>query len=111
MSMVSAPTERRLEALSGFISQGIQCGRLSLSPNTCAADSASGKQSITVTDNRTGKKYEIPIKHATVVATKFLEMKDEKGNNPLKLYDPGFMNTISATSRICEIQGGKGMLL
>lgn len=61
------------------------------------------KNSLTVTDNRTGKTVEIPIANNVVQATKFLDFG-------LKLYDPGFMATCSATSRICEIQGGKGIL-
>jgi len=96
--------------LTQFIHTGIQSNRFSLSPNTCASDTVSGKQSLTIIDNRTGKKYEFPIKHSMIIAKQFLDIKDDKGGNGLKLYDPGFMNTVSATSRICEIQGGKGIL-
>jgi len=76
--------------------------------NTSAKDekavtSAEKKESLTVIDNRTGKRYEIPVKHNTIDASKF-------GQSNLKVYDPGYMFTASATSRICEIQGGKGIL-
>jgi len=84
--------------------------QLQLQPLPTAAAAAqseekkgSGAQSLTIVDNRTGKKIDLPIQNNTVVATKFLDFG-------LKLYDPGFMNTCSATSRICEIQGGKGIL-
>lgn len=36
-------------------------------------------------------------------------MKDEKGT-VLRVYDPGFLNTISATSKICYIDGDVGVL-
>ncbi len=59
-------------------------------------------------DNRTGKRIEIPIKNDTIEAMKFFDLKV---NGPgLRLYDPGYTNTCVATSRICEIQGGKGIL-
>eukprot|EP00457_Paulinella_chromatophora_P004739 gb/GEZN01004752.1/.p1 GENE.gb/GEZN01004752.1/~~gb/GEZN01004752.1/.p1 ORF type:complete len:461 (-),score=68.96 gb/GEZN01004752.1/:501-1883(-) len=59
------------------------------------------KQSVTVTDNRTGETYEIAIKNGTLDAQLF------KG---LRLYDPGLMNTASGTSCITFIDGGKGIL-
>ena len=30
--------------------------------------------------------------------------------NPLRYYDPGYMNTINCTSKICYIDGDKGIL-
>lgn len=38
-----------------------------------------------------------------------LKIKDTQGN-PLRIYDPGYMNTICATSNICYIDGDKGVL-
>ena len=69
------------------------------------SSSKDGKgDTLTVTDNRSGKSIVIPIKHNTVEATAFQKLSS------LQLYDPGFMNTCSATSRICEIKGGQGIL-
>ena len=66
--------------------------------------SATPGDTLTVIDNRSGKQVTIPIKHNTVEALAFQKLQG------LQLYDPGFMNTCSATSRICEIKGGQGIL-
>lgn len=66
---------------------------------------ASSSDSVTVIDNRTGKKFDMPIKNGTIVAKQFFQ-KDLK----LRLYDPGCMNTVAATSRITYINGEKGEL-
>lgn len=61
-----------------------------------------------MTDNRTGKTYELPIKHNYIEANELKKIKNEKGI--LRSYDPGFMNTISCTSKISFIDGDKGIL-
>lgn len=60
-------------------------------------------------DNRTGKSYEIPIKNNFIMASELAKLKSDE-NKGLKSYDPGFMNTISCTSKICFIDGDKGIL-
>jgi len=67
------------------------------------------KSSLTVTDNRTGKTYEIPIKNNYIEAVELKKIKSET-NQILKSYDPGFMNTMSCTSKISFIDGDKGIL-
>ena len=69
-----------------------------------ASKTAAAGATLTVTDNRSGKVIVVPIKHNTVEAVAFQKLSS------LQLYDPGFMNTCSATSRICEIKGGQGIL-
>jgi len=64
---------------------------------------AANKDSLSVTDNRTGKTVEIPIKDKTVQATAFKQLG-------LKTYDPGYMGTICCTSKISFIDGDKGIL-
>jgi citrate synthase len=68
---------------------------------------------IKITDNRTGKSYEISMKESKdayfVNAKDFAKIKDEV-QEPLRIYDPGYMNTISSTSKICYIDGDKGVL-
>lgn len=68
---------------------------------------------IKVTDNRTGKNYEISIKESKdayfVNAKDFAKIKDD-AQEPLRIYDPGYMNTICSTSRISYIDGDKGIL-
>eukprot|EP01117_Protostelium_nocturnum_P019151 TRINITY_DN821_c0_g1_i1.p1 TRINITY_DN821_c0_g1~~TRINITY_DN821_c0_g1_i1.p1 ORF type:complete len:507 (-),score=180.22 TRINITY_DN821_c0_g1_i1:109-1596(-) len=54
--------------------------------------------------NPTGKSIDVPIKNGTIKATEF-------GKLDVTLYDPGYMNTASATSRITYIDGDKGILL
>ena len=71
--------------------------------------SQSKKDSLTVTDNRTGKTYEIPIKNNFIMANELGKMKGDNIKG-LKSYDPGFMNTISCTSKIAFIDGDKGIL-
>ena len=62
-----------------------------------------------MTDNRTGKSYEIPIKNNYVEANALKQIKNDQ-NQILRSYDPGFMNTISCTSKISVINGDKGIL-
>jgi citrate synthase len=68
------------------------------------------KESLTIVDNRSGKKYELPIKNNTIDATLLAKIRAAEGKPPLRSYDPGYMNTASATSRITRIAGSKGIL-
>eukprot|EP00842_Homolaphlyctis_polyrhiza_P005651 jgi/Hompol1/6087/HPOL_004841-RA len=69
------------------------------------------KNSLTVTDNRTGKSYELPIQPGNFVhATAFEGIKTSGSSEGIRLYDPGFQNTAVAHSKICEIDGDKGIL-
>lgn len=68
---------------------------------------------LTVVDNRTGKTLEIGVKESKDCY--FVQSKDfgkfvDKQDEPLRLYDPGYMDTICNTSRICYIDGDKGIL-
>jgi citrate synthase len=65
---------------------------------------------ITITDNRTGKTYELPIEHGTVRATDLRKIKSDENDFGLMTYDPGFMNTAACKSRITFIDGDKGIL-
>ena len=66
-------------------------------------------ETLTIIDNRTGKKYEIPIRHGAIKATDLFQIKvaEEDG---LVSYDPGFMNTASCQSKITYIDGDRGIL-
>ena len=67
---------------------------------------------LTVTDNRTGKTYEIPITEGTIKATDLRKIKTEDAEDTgLLTYDPAFMNTAACRSRITYIDGDKGILL
>ena len=65
--------------------------------------------SLSVTDNRTGKSYELKIENNSVSATQFLQMKSEAGT-VTRLFDPAYMNTVNCISRISFIDGEKGIL-
>ena len=66
--------------------------------------------SLTVTDNRTGKQYEIPIEHGTIKAMDLRQIKASDDDFGLMTYDPAFMNTASCKSTITFIDGDKGIL-
>jgi len=70
-----------------------------------------GKPSLTVTDNRTGKTFEIPITNGTIRSMDFRQMKESADDFGLMCYDPAFMNTASCQSKITYIDGDKGILL
>jgi citrate synthase len=66
--------------------------------------------SLTVTDNRTGKQYEIPISDGTVRAMDFRQIRVDDDDFGLMTYDPAFTNTASCRSAITYIDGDKGIL-
>src|SRR5215216_268891 len=70
----------------------------------------SGKSSITVTDNRTGRNYEIPIENGAIKAVDLRQIRVNDDDFGLMTYDPGFLNTASCESRITYIDGDKGIL-
>src|SRR5262249_23924808 len=72
---------------------------------TMAADT------LTVTDNRTGQKYEIPIENGAVRAMDFQKIREKPDTPGLLVYDPAFGNTASCKSRITYIDGDAGVLL
>jgi citrate synthase len=68
------------------------------------------KNSLTITDNRTGKKYEIPIENDTIRAIDLRKIKVQEEDFGMMTYDPGYTNTASCTSKITYIDGDKGIL-
>ncbi len=65
---------------------------------------------LTITDNRTGKQYELPIENDTIKAMDLRQIKVADDDFGLMTYDPAFMNTASCKSRIAFIDGDKGIL-
>ena len=65
---------------------------------------------LTITDNRTGKTYEVPITHDTIKALDLRKIKVNEDDFGLMTYDPGFMNTASTKSTITYIDGDQGIL-
>jgi citrate synthase len=66
---------------------------------------------LTITDNRTGKQYEVPIQDGTIRAMDLRQIKVTPDEFGMMTYDPAFMNTASCRSRITFIDGDKGVLL
>jgi citrate synthase len=65
---------------------------------------------LTVTDNRTGKTYELPITEGTIRAMDLRKIKAIDGEFGMMTYDPAFMNTASCRSSITFIDGDNGIL-
>ena len=65
---------------------------------------------ITVTDNRTGKTIELPITDGTVKAMDFRQLRENDDDFGLMVYDPAFTNTASCRSAITYIDGDAGIL-
>jgi citrate synthase len=68
------------------------------------------QNTLTVTDNRTGKTYEIPIEHETIQAAALRKIKVNEDDFGLMTYDPGYGATASCKSKITYIDGDKGIL-
>jgi citrate synthase len=68
------------------------------------------KDTLTVTDNRTGKSYELPIDHGAIRAMDLRQIKVASSDFGLLSYDPAFLNTASCKSQITYIDGDKGIL-
>src|SRR4029079_11087735 len=74
------------------------------------AGAAAGGDTLTVTDNRTGQTFEIPITDGTVRAMDFRQMKVNEDDFGLMTYDPAYTNTASCRSAITYIDGDAGIL-
>jgi citrate synthase len=69
-----------------------------------------GQETLTVTDNRTGQTYDIPINDGTVRAMDFRQIKTSDDDFGLMTYDPAFTNTASCRSAITYLDGENGVL-
>ncbi|HYN84115.1 MAG TPA: citrate synthase [Pyrinomonadaceae bacterium] len=69
-----------------------------------------GADTLTITDNRTGQTYEVPIEDGTIRAMDLRKIKTGDDDFGLMTYDPAFMNTASCKSRITYIDGDRGVL-
>jgi citrate synthase len=69
-----------------------------------------GRGTLSVTDNRTGRSYEIEISDGTVRSTDFRQIKVDDDDFGLMTYDPAYMNTASCRSEITYLDGERGVL-
>ncbi|KAH7446703.1 hypothetical protein KP509_01G069400 [Ceratopteris richardii] len=86
------------------------CLQLFETLSVSSGDGQGHKGSLTVTDNRTGRQYQLPISDGnTIKATDFKQIKDNDGFG-LRLYDPGYINTAPVRSSVSYIDGDNGIL-
>src|ERR1700682_5855681 len=72
--------------------------------------SATPRGTLTITDNRTGKNYEISIVHGAIRAADLRQIKVQADEFGMMSYDPAFNNTASCISRVTFIDGDVGIL-
>jgi citrate synthase len=72
--------------------------------------SPASRETLTITDNRTGKSYEVPITHDTIRAADLRQIRVDPKDFGLMSYDPAFNNTASCISKITYIDGDAGIL-
>jgi citrate synthase len=77
---------------------------------TTVGSERAAKATLSVTDNRTGKAYEIPVENGTIRAMDLRRIKASDGDFGLMSYDPAYLNTASCRSRITFIDGELGIL-
>jgi citrate synthase len=70
-----------------------------------------GRETLTITDNRTAATYEVPIEGGAVRATALRQIKTSDDDPGLACYDPAFVNTAPCRSAITFIDGERGILL
>jgi citrate synthase len=68
------------------------------------------KDTLTITDNRTGRSYEVPVAEGTIKAVDLRQIKVSDDDFGLMTYDPAFMNTAACRSSITYIDGDRGIL-
>ncbi|MFN2615672.1 MAG: citrate synthase [Thermoleophilaceae bacterium] len=71
---------------------------------------ATAKDSLSVTDNRTGESYELEVTDGTVRGMDLRDIKVSEDDFGLMSYDPAFTNTASCRSSVCFIDGENGVL-
>jgi citrate synthase len=77
---------------------------------TPSANGTPPADTLTITDNRTGSSYELPVTDGTVRATELRQIKVDPDEFGLMSYDPAYMNTASCRSAITYIDGEAGVL-
>ncbi|HEV2787644.1 MAG TPA: citrate/2-methylcitrate synthase, partial [Solirubrobacteraceae bacterium] len=80
------------------------------SPQSNGAGGPGGEETLSVTDNRTGRTYEIPIVDGTVRALDFRAIRVDEDDFGLMTYDPAFMTTAACRSSVTYLDGTNGVL-
>ena len=67
-------------------------------------------ETLTITDNRTGKTYTLPIEKNAIRAIDLRQIKTGPEDFGLLSYDPAFLNTASCQSAVTYLDGERGIL-
>jgi citrate synthase len=67
-------------------------------------------ETLTITDNRTGRRYEVPIRGGAIAAADLQQITSDGSGSGLLSYDPAFLNTASCRSAITFIDGERSIL-
>jgi citrate synthase len=86
------------------------CRALLFSPTDAFLEGWMPQETLTITDNRTGQIYTLPVENGTIRAMDLRKIKTGADDFGLMTYDPAFMNTASCKSAITFIDGDKGIL-
>jgi citrate synthase len=78
--------------------------------NSTTSSPAGRRDSLTITDNRTGQTYEVPVENGVIKAPDLRQIKTHPQDFGLMSYDPAFLNTAACKSRITYIDGDAGIL-
>ena len=74
------------------------------------APTGTRRDTLTITDNRTGQQFEIPVKNDTIRPIDLRQIKLQSSDFGMMSYDPAFANTASCASTITYIDGDQGIL-
>ncbi|HEX4837530.1 MAG TPA: citrate synthase, partial [Solirubrobacteraceae bacterium] len=81
-----------------------------MTPQRAQAGDRQSRDTLTVTDDRTGKTYELPVTDGTVRTMDLRQIKVDDDDFGLMAYDPAYTNTASCRSAITFIDGERGIL-
>jgi len=68
------------------------------------------RDTLSITDNRTGQNYELPVTDGTIRAIDLRQIKVSEEDFGLMAYDPAYLNTASCRSTITYIDGDRSIL-
>ena len=68
------------------------------------------KESLSITDNRTGSSYELPLYDGNIRAMDLRQIRAGADDFGVMSYDPAFLNTASCRSKVTFIDGDQGIL-
>lgn len=77
---------------------------------THATEATGNAETVTLTDNATGKTYELPVLHGTV-GPRVIDVRSLYADSGMFTYDPGYTSTGSCESEITFIDGDAGILM